>query len=124
MTKSKYKCSINPIFIRLRYHNDYNNILSCINDVIKQLTLKSDISIVVDDDFISGDNFIIGLMYKIKDAKQKLIYIGSEQIGNKTRQKEHIPIATYKYNRQKRLHKFQQLIMNNKYNLYIYIYIY
>ena len=84
------------------------------------MKLKSDIIIVVDD-FRSGDKFIVGLMYKINDTKQKLIYMGSEQIANKTRQKEHIPIATYKYNRQNRLHKFQQLIINNEYNLHIFI---
>ena len=105
--------------MRLGYYNDYNNILLYIKDVIKQLKLKSDINIVVDDDLICGDKFVIGLIYKIKDTRQTLVYIGSEQIANKKRQKEHIPIAIYRFNRQKRLNKFQKHITNNKYNLHI-----
>ena len=67
----------------LGYYNDYNNIWLYINDVIKQLKLKSDINIFVDDDLLSGDKFVMGLIYKIKDTRQKLIYIGSEQIQKK-----------------------------------------
>ena len=107
--------------MRLGYYTDYNEILLYIKDVIKQLKLKSDINIVVDDDLIRGDKFVIGLIYKIKDTRQKLVYIGSEQIANKKRQQEHIPIAIYRFNRQKRLNKFQKHIINNKYNLHIFI---
>ena len=61
--------------MRLGYYNDYNNILLYINDVVKQLTLKSDINMFVDDDSISDDMVIICLIYQIKDTKQKFIYI-------------------------------------------------
>jgi len=100
-------------------YDNRENLQLYINKTIKHLKISNDISIYIDD-LEYGDDFIIGLIYRLRDTKHNKLYIGSEELARGIRQKIHIPTALYRYNKKMKLSKFQRHIINHKEELNIF----
>ena len=90
-------------------YENRDNLQLYINKKINELKILNDISIYIDD-LEYGDDFKIGLIYRIRDTKNNKLYIGSEKIARGKRQKRHIPNAKQKISKKEKLSKFQKHI--------------
>ena len=102
------------------YENS-KNLQIYINKLKYNLEINNGILIYIDDDLKYNDDFVIGLVYKVKNIKNNKIYIGSEENAKGYRQKQHIPTAIYKYNKRLKLNKFQYHILQHRNELNIFI---
>ena len=98
-----------------------DNLQVYINKIKTNLKIKNKISVFVDDEIQYNDEFVIGLIYVLKDTRHNLQYIGSEQIANGSRQKMHISRALYIYNKRQKLNKLQKHIIKYKNELDIFV---
>ena len=94
------------------------------------MKVENNILIYIDDKIKYGDEFKIGLIYRVRDTKTNQIYIGSEEEARGKRQKKHITEAKQKIIKKEKLRKFERhiyycmddlnIFVDEKYEIVIY----